>query len=240
MTLAFRADIQPSGRSQLARESVDPMTFIQRKGSMKNPALAAGALLAATLLSACSPQEQQTAPSVSVAPAASVSPSSTPTPTPSRNENARGQLIKQIGEAATLHTGGQGTPATLTFKVTSIKAIECDAPYATPPNGTALAVAIEAASTPEFEGPLEVNGQPGLLSFGSHYWKGYAENGTRMNTVDSSVTYNCLADKTRLLPDYIGKGEKLNGLVILDVSSPTGEVSFDPSGGGGWVWRYPS
>lgn len=240
MTLASSADIQSSGRSRLARESVDPMTTIRTKGSMKNSALVAGALLTSTLLSACSPQEPQSAPPVSVAPAASVSPSSTPTPTPSRNENARGQLIKEVGETAGLLTSGDNTPPTLTFKVTSLKPIECDAPYTSPPNGTALAISIEATTTPQFSGPLKVNNEEGLVSFGSHYWKGYAANGTRMNTVESTAAQNCLADKTRLLPDYIGKGEQVNGLIILDVSSPAGEVSFDPSGFGGWVWKYPS
>ncbi|WP_217375672.1 hypothetical protein [Paenarthrobacter ureafaciens] len=198
------------------------------------------AILSMAMLSACSTPSPQAAPEVSVEPAATASPTLTPTPTVSRNENARGQLIKEIGEPAGLLTSGENTPPTMTFKVTSIKPIECDAPYATPPTGTALAISIEATTTPQFSGPLIVNSEKGLVSFGPHYWKGYAANGTRMNTVESSATQNCLADKTRLLPDYIGKGEQVNGLIILDVSSPSGEVSFDPSGFGGWVWKYPS
>jgi hypothetical protein len=158
-------------------------------------------------------------------------------PSATRNENSRGQLIKEIGEVAALTN--EGVP-TMNFKVTSIKPIQCDAPYATPPNGMALAVAVEVETTPTFSGPLAVDGQEGQISFGSHYWKGYATNGTRMNNVGSSVEYNCLADKTQLLPDFFGKGEKLNGLVILDVTTPTGEVAFDPAGFGGWVWKYPS
>ena len=128
----------------------------------------------------------------------------------------------------------------MTFKVTSIRPIQCDAPYGTPPKGIALAIAIEVSTTPGFSGPLIVNGQEGQVSFGPHYWKGYASNGTRMNTVESSANRNCVADDSKLLPDYIGKGEQLNGLVVLDVSSPTGEVAFDPSGFGGWAWKYPS
>lgn len=207
---------------------------------MNTSRILAGTALLALLLTACSAPQPQAAPTVSVAPASTPSATPTPTPTATRNENERGQLVKKIGEVATLLTDGEGTPPAMTFKVTSIKAIKCDAPYATPPKGTALAVAFEIVTTKTFAGPLTVDGQEGQISFGPHYWKGYAPNGTRMNTVESSVNRSCLADETRLLPDYFGKGEKLNGLVILDVTSPSGEVSFDPNGGGGWVWKYPS
>jgi hypothetical protein len=166
----------------------------------------------------------------------------TPTPTsaPTPKTNDRGQIIKKIGEVAGLMTDEKSTEPTMTFKVTSIKPIVCDAPYGTPPKGTAIAVALEIVTKPTFSGALEVNGQAGQISFGPHYWKGYAPNGTRMNTVESSVNQGCLADTSKLLPDFFGKGEKLNGIVILDVATPSGEVSFDPEGFGGWVWKYPS
>ena len=60
-----------------------------------------------------------------------------------------------------------------------------------------------------------------------------------MDTVKSSIEHSCLADKTKLLPDYFGKDQKLTGVVILDVTTPTGEVAWIPNGIGGWVWEYP-
>lgn len=206
---------------------------------MNTSRIAAGTALLALMLTACSGPQPEAGPTVSVAPATQ-SAAPTPTPTATRNENDRGQLVKKIGEAATLFTDGEDAPATLTFKVTSIKPIKCDAPYAAPPNGIALAVALEIVTAPTFSGPLEVNGQAGMISFRPYHWKGYAANGTRMNTVESTVQHGCLADTTKLLPEYIGKGEKLNGLVILDVTTSSGEVSFDPYGGDGWVWKYPA
>lgn len=131
-----------------------------------------------------------------------------------------------------------GDTMTMKFKVTSIKAVTCDAPYATAPKGQALAVALEIETTSQFEGPLEVNGTPGMVSFRPYYWKGYASNGTRMNTVDTGIHHNCLSDTTSLLPDYIGKGEKLNGLVILDVTTPKGSLAFSPDESLGWTWQY--
>lgn len=207
-------------------------------GKLNTSRIAIGTALLALTLTSCSAAPPQAAPEVSVAPAATSS--ATPTPTASRNVNARGQLIKDIGQAATLLTDGENTAPTMTFKVTSIKPIKCDAPYATPPAGTILAIALEVTTTAGFSGPITVNGQEGQVSFEPYYWKGYAANGTRMNTVDSPSLQNCLADESQLLPDYIGKGEQLNGLVLLDVSSPSGEVALDQSGFGGWVWKYPS
>lgn len=131
-----------------------------------------------------------------------------------------------------------GDSITMKFKVTSIKAVTCDAPYAAPPKGQAIAVAMEIETTPSFEGPLIINGAPGMISFSPYYWRGYAANGTRMNTVDSNFSHNCLSDSTVLLPDHVGKGEKLNGIVLLDVSTPKGSVAFEPQEGVAWTWPY--
>lgn len=125
------------------------------------------------------------------------------------------------------------------FKVTSLDLIECDAPYAPKPNGYPLAVSLEIETTPDFEGPLMRSETDSGISFGPHDWSAFADNGTRMNKIDG-IQYGCLADDTKILPDWIGPGEKLNGIVILDVTSKKGEIAFDPANFGGWVWEYPS
>lgn len=193
--------------------------------------------MVALALTACS-ADPASSPEVSVDSA--VSSPADPMSSPSPAQNERGQIIKEIGETAGLFTSEDDDTPTMTFKVTSIKPIECDAPYAAPPKGTALAVSLEIETTATFFGPLSVNGQEGQVSFNPRDWKGYAPNGTRMNTVDFPNQQNCLVDNTQLLPDFFGKGEKLNGMVILDVTTPTGEIAFDPSGSGGWIWKYPS
>ncbi|MGW6174343.1 hypothetical protein ACWF5H_12675 [Arthrobacter sp. NPDC055138] len=197
------------------------------------PALVASTTL---LLSACSAPETEAAPTVSVAPAATPKP--TPSPIPTRKENERGELIKDIGETAGMSDTPEG-PRTLNFKVTSMKLVKCDAPYATQPNGYALGINLEIETTADFEGPLVLNGTESGIDFGPYYWTGYASNGTRMNKIDG-IQHNCLADETKVLPNWVGPGEKLNGMVILDVSTKKGEVAFDPANNGGWVWKYPS
>ncbi|WP_211879104.1 hypothetical protein [Pseudarthrobacter albicanus] len=200
------------------------------------PLLAASALL----LAGCSSSAQAEAqPTLSVAPAQT----STPTPSPSSSlvTNAHGNIPKKVGEL-----GGAGgtsmTDAALKFKPTSIQPITCDAPYSDKPVGTALAVAIEVETSADFKGGLNVNGAPGLTSFDAHYWKGYAANGTRMNKIDTIAAQRCLADESRLLPNSIGMGEKATGIVVLEVTTPTGSIAYDGAGmiSGGWEWEYPA
>ncbi|WP_377010650.1 hypothetical protein [Arthrobacter sp. GCM10027362] len=197
---------------------------------MKRTALAA---LAATalLVTGCSPQPSA-APTLDVEPAA---PAETPTP-PGPALNERGQIIKKIGE-----TGGwsseDGKTDDLIFKVTSIKPIDCG-DQAPKPNGMTIAVALEVKTSADFVGPLTVDGQPGFISFTPDNWKGYASNGTRMNKINTEVTINCFAHEAKELPDYIGKGEKASGIIILDVTTPKGEVAYE-SNGASWVWKYP-
>ena len=126
----------------------------------------------------------------------------------------------------------------LKFVVTEFEFVKCSK-YAGELNGRALAAHVEVETSSDFEGPLTVDGAPGLISFGAYYWRGYEPDGTRMNEVDSQTIQNCFDSKAKLLPDYIGKGEKAKGMVLLDVTTKTGEVAFAPYGDAGWVWKYP-
>lgn len=191
------------------------------------------AVLATTalLVTGCSSQPSP-APTLNVEPAA---PSDTqPEAGPAMNE--RGQIIQKIGETVAW-SSENGETQDLLFKVTSIKPIDCG-DQAPKPNGMTIAVALEVETYTDFAGPLTVDGQPGFISFTSYSWKGYAANGTRMNKIDTDVTINCFAHEAKELPDHIGKGEKVSGIIILDVTTPKGEVAFE-SNGVSWVWKYP-
>ncbi|WP_442545197.1 hypothetical protein ACSBOX_05845 [Arthrobacter sp. KN11-1C] len=202
----------------------------------------------ALILSGCSSSAQavsQPTPPQTAAPSFSVAPAQTASPTPSPSAslviNSHGNAVKKVGELA----GAGGTTFandSLKFKVTSIEPISCDAPYSTRPAGTALAVAIEVETTPNFKGGVTMNSESGLTSFMAAYWKGYASNGTRMNKVDTPAVQSCVADQSRLLPDTIGRGEKVAGIVILEVTTPTGTIAYDGAGmtSGGWEWDYPA
>jgi len=184
-------------------------------------------------------ESSSSSPSSSAEAVSSVAPTSSSTPSgPARN--IRGNLVKKVGEIAA--AGGHTLEtATLKFTITSIEPITCDAPYTEPPKGTALAVAIEVETTAGFKGAVSVNGTPELTSFSAYHWKGYTPDGTRMNQLDTVASKNCLADKGRLLPDSLGKGEKAKGLVILEVNTPTGTIAYDGAGmvTSGWEWQFP-
>ncbi|WP_372710988.1 hypothetical protein [Arthrobacter rhombi] len=169
-------------------------------------------------------------------PSGEVPENSVPSPTSTTDE--RGQLVKKVGQSAGI--GDSADDRSLEFTVTGFEFVKCTNAYAGKLNGRALAVHIEVQTSADFEGPLEVDGASGKISFGAEYWNGYQPDGTRMNDLNSDTIQNCMNSRGALLPEYIGKGEKAKGTVLLDVTSKSGEVAFVPYGEGGWVWKYPA
>lgn len=201
--------------------------------------LFAVASLSAFILTGCSSPSAETQPATSAAPTSSAPTSAAPTavlPMPTLKLDDRGQLPVNLGENTT-YLGADGN-VVLKLKVTKFEFVKCSQ-YAGDLNGRALAAHVEMETSSDFEGPTSVDGEPGLIAFGAYYWRGYEPDGTRMNEVDSTTIQNCFDSKSKLLPDYIRKGEKAKGMVLLDVTTKTGEVAFDPYGDGGWVWEYP-
>ena len=199
------------------------------------------ALLAVGFLAlpACSAGPQGAAvetSSSSAAPQMSIAPPEGALPSPSRNTNERGELIKEIGEIAGMP--GQDGELDLEFTVTGFEFVKCSK-YAPKLNGHALAAHVEVNTSSDFEGPVSINGSDGQIAFDAHYWRGYEPDGTRMNDISGDAILNCFESKAKLLPSGIRKGEKAKGLVLLDVTTKSGEVVFDPYGDGGWVWKFP-
>ena len=61
-----------------------------------------------------------------------------------------------------------------------------------------------------------------------------------MNTVSSDKVYNCVDDRSVLLPD-LGPAEKATGIVLLDCpSAPTSLAFHFPQQGNAWEWEYPA
>lgn len=197
------------------------------------------------LLTACGPTTPptETVTVTATVPASPASPAagsdvpdaSLPSPTLTRNE--RGQLTKKVGESA--GAAGENGQVVLKFAVTGFEFVKCTNEYAGDLNGQALAIHVEVETTKDFEGPLVVDGAEGMITFGASEWKGYELDGTRMSDLNSDAIQNCMDSRAGLLPDYIAKGEKAKGIVLLDVTSKSGEVAFAPFGDGGWVWNYP-
>jgi hypothetical protein len=208
-------------------------------GEQMNKKIMAVASLTALVLTGCSSAPEATPPISNTSPMAAsptIAPPAADLPSLTRNTNDRNQLIKKLGEVGGVP--GADDNLDLKFVVTEFEFVKCSK-YAGELNGRALAAHVEVETSSDFEGPLTVDGAPGLVSFGSYYWRGYEPDGTRMNEVNSQTIQNCFDSKAKLLPEYIGKGEKAKGMVLLDVTTKNGEVAFDPYGDGGWVWNYP-
>jgi hypothetical protein len=155
----------------------------------------------------------------------------------SSKTNDRGNVPKAIGDTAAIG-GDSPENSAVRFKVTSIQPFQCTRePDYGPGNGHVLAVTIAVETGKDMTQQTEMD----TLSFNAAGWKGYAADGSRMNTVSSDKIYNCLDDRTVLLPDDIGPGEKATGIVLLDAPNLPGSLAFSfPAQGNGWEWEYPA
>lgn len=126
------------------------------------------------------------------------------------------------------------------MKVTGFEFIKCDGTYAQDMTGHVLAVSVEMQTSKDFvAGDSSGANTEVMLSVYIH-WTGYEPDGTKMNSLDSGGSLsNCFDDGRKLFPDFLGKGEKAKGQILLNVTTKSGEVSFDPFGFGGWIWDYP-
>ena len=128
----------------------------------------------------------------------------------------------------------------LTVEVNGFDFIECDGVWAQQMTGYVLAVDVSMETSKDFVGNAFYNDASHVLLPGYDSWIGYEPDGTKMASLGGGDgIINCFDDGRKLFPDYIGAGEKAKGQVLLNVTTKSGEVAFDPDGSGGWVWEYP-
>jgi hypothetical protein len=169
--------------------------------------------------------------------AAEESPLPVPSPTPKTND--RGQVIKKIGEEARL-VGNEDGETNFRMKVTGFDFVDCDGVYAEDMTGYMLAVSVEMETSKDFIGTGSFNNVMDVMLPDAYSWMGYEPDGTKMSDLaGGGVVSNCFDDGRQTFPDYLGKGEKAKGQILLNVTTKSGEVVFDPEGNGGWVWEYP-
>jgi hypothetical protein len=208
---------------------------------MKKLASIAGLALVLALTGCQAPAETTSTTTPSDTPSATpaaAEESPLPVPSATRNENERGQLVKKVGEqASTMNEAGE---IDFKMKVTGFDFIECDGIHAQEMDGYVLAVSVEMETTKDFVGNSSFNDAMGVLLPGAYSWTGYEPDGTKMSDLNGGDgIINCFDDGRKLFPEYVGKGEKAKGQVLLNVTTKSGEVAFDPFGIGGWVWEYP-
>lgn len=168
-------------------------------------------------------------------PSGSAASESTASESASIATNDRGNIPKKTGETAAI--GGDTVEASAVhFKVMGIKPFKCTYPVDVPGNGQMMAVTVAVETGKDLPGQMGRD----QVSFNASGWRGYAADGTRMNTVSSDLVYNCATDRSVLLPD-IGPGEKASGIVLLDAPKWPKSISFSfPQQEGGWEWEVPA
>ncbi|CAI3794014.1 hypothetical protein NKCBBBOE_00952 [Pseudarthrobacter sp. MM222] len=190
---------------------------------------------AALVLSGCAAPSatSPTAPVVTPVTTSTSTPSASPSPTAPRS--ARGNLIKKVGQPASLKlASGELTTSFVLTKMT-IDA-PCTAPYAQPSeNGHFVALTFDVETTADLAKDINQ-----FVWFGGQSWKLIADTGTTYNgSLDTSPAYGCLNDEERI-PSEIGPAEKVTGTIVLDVPAASGTLVFEPAGSGGWEWTFPA
>lgn len=191
----------------------------------------------ALLLAGCSgsPGSGPTAPTVEPA-AGSKTESATPSATAaSGSKSARGNLIKKVGEGASV-TDKDKTVASFVVNSISVDPACTGTSAAPAKNGHFVVLDVSMETAPELA--ESVNPQFGLAGYG---WKAVADNGTTFNgDLGTFEAFMCFSDAERF-PSALGPGEKATGKIVLDVPTPTGVLvhkqGFMPAG---WEWEYPA
>jgi hypothetical protein len=125
----------------------------------------------------------------------------------------------------------------LVYTVKDVVPVTCDYPVdMKPSNGQVMGVLldIQTGTASELEGTDLAQG----LDINALSFKMIRTDGTSVGTLSTNMIYNCLTDRTQLLPDSIGPAEKVSGMVLLDVPSTSGTLIFEPIQGAGGV-EYP-
>lgn len=215
---------------------------------MKTRHLAPAAVLVALLTASCSTQSP--APAEPPEPAGTRTQTEEPSVEPTAEEpvdeeteepvsdtpetNARGNLVKEIGETAGLTDEATGE-WTLDFKVTDIETgFKCTSDfYEAPANGQYVALWFEVNTTEAWDSEMM-----GDFNMNPHEFEVFDENNMRLNDAVGNA-YLCLSDADQL-PSAMGPAQSANGAIVLDVPKGAGVVAYRPVYlmGGGWEWAY--
>lgn len=194
---------------------------------MKKQLTLAALAVSALALTACGSSSSDEAP-VEVTPVeVKAVPTETPEPTVEDNLTERGNMPMELGDTGTLTTFED--KKVVDFTVNSIKPLECTQEfYEGPENGTMYAVDLSLVTTKDTE--------PHSLNFNGFSWKFISTDGTTFNgDLASMATFSCLPE-SELLPDAIGPGEKMTGLVVLDLPDTEGTLVVTPDYANGFEY----
>lgn len=181
------------------------------------------------------PPSAPTVPSATATqPQSPTAPASTSVAPDSSAVSPRGNLIKQLGEVAGVRNAAGEELVEFTVNDIIVD-IPCTQGIAEPPeNGHFVALDVSVKTSSNLR-------DAGLSDFTMDAWdfQVIGPDGVTSNAGAASVAASwCLADAVEL-PDTIGPGETAKGLVLLDVTTPSGILVFKhPESKGSWEYTY--
>jgi hypothetical protein len=201
----------------------------------------APALLILLALAGCSTEPPAPTIPAGPPPSTSAAPTTPPSSFGSQESNARGNLVKALGQPAAMTAStANGDVRTVEFRVDAIRQRErCAAEGYTdePTNGQFLAVDVYASTTPEFDPTRDDTGFLG----GGYAWTVVTADGVR-HTVDTAEAYSC-SPRSRENLNGLTAAVTVSGTVLLDAPADlAGAVLVLRPGAadGGWEWAIPA
>lgn len=206
---------------------------------MRKALVSSLAISAVLALSACgSATSSATAPSVEPL---NPQTSSAPPADPAAKKSPRGNIIKEVGQAAGITD--QDGKTLVNFSINSITPLPaCTGSYPTPAeNGSYVVLDIAVETFPEL-GTSEYGVQ--TFDINPAMFKFVGASGTTYNgNLGTMGAYSCLPDTESIGNNGggIGPAEKVTGKMVLDVPEATGTLvykSYLTSGNGGWEYNF--
>ncbi len=150
------------------------------------------------------------------------SPTPTPPPTPTGpTTNRRGNLEAALGETAIL-TNADGSTL-VTWSIDEIDSdLKCTEEYhtKTAENGNLIGVKLT----------LETHDlQESYFSLSPYDWSYIGPDGITLTDLGTIATYGCVSDGEEMHTGELQPGQKYVGTVVLDVTTDTGTLVFEPS-----------
>lgn len=167
---------------------------------------------------------------------------SAPTTAAGPSRNARGNVVKALGEEGGFTANENPDQVVVTFALDSISPAECDEyydpAYSPPENGHLMTIALRFATAPEL-----ADTQLGqYLSVSAQDFQFVGADGVTVTNVGTLAAYTCQGSGPDAFPQSpLAPGSSYAGTLVLDLPATNGVLMYRPSfltGGGGWEWAF--
>lgn len=203
---------------------------------MKRSALVAATFVVALMLAACAADKQADSTGKLALPStAAAAPSTTAAPTSDRN--ARGNIVKAMGEEAGFLSRSDPSKDLLTFAVDSVTVDPpCTADYTQPTeNGHFVALAMRLATSPDMAEEPDLS----YFTVNPNDFSFVGADGLTVSNLATMAAYSCIDQGQMLTSNALAPGSQYAGTVVLDVPATTGVVIYHPMGNpSGWEWSF--